>query len=167
MGKPGTDGTISGICLPSLVRSCQLVNNDSNHYKFTGKERDSESGLDYFGARYYSNGLGRFITPDWAAKATAVPYAEFSDPQSLNLYTYVRNIPTSKADLDGHDGGTGVLEIAEAVAEDTVIVIDATPFVAALIIESWSMHPVWASPTLTNVPRYNKRLRSERRRMVE
>jgi RHS repeat-associated protein len=50
----------------------QFVNNDSNHYKFTGKKRDTESGLDYFGARYYSNALGRFITPDWAAKATAV-----------------------------------------------------------------------------------------------
>jgi RHS repeat-associated protein len=57
----------------------QFVNNDSNHYKFTAKKRDTESGLDYFGARYYSNGLGRFITPDWAAKATAVPYAELSD----------------------------------------------------------------------------------------
>src|SRR5882724_4239500 len=81
----------------------QFVNNDSNHYKFTGKERDSETQLDYFGARYYSNGLGRFVTPDWAAKATAVPYAEFSDPQSLNLYTYVRNIPTTQYDPDGHD----------------------------------------------------------------
>src|SRR5262249_53930486 len=65
----------------------QFANGDSNHYKFTGKERDSETGLDYFGARYYSNGLGRWVTPDWAAKATAVPYAEFSDPQSLNLYS--------------------------------------------------------------------------------
>ncbi|SRR6266481_5601589 len=43
----------------------QFVNNDSNHYKFTGKERDAESGLDYFGARYYSNGLGRF---KWSTK---------------------------------------------------------------------------------------------------
>ncbi|HET9182935.1 MAG TPA: RHS repeat-associated core domain-containing protein [Candidatus Angelobacter sp.] len=68
----------------------------------TGKERDTESGLDYFGARYYSNGLGRFITPDWAAKAVDVPYAEFSDPQSLNLYSYVRNVPTTKFDADGH-----------------------------------------------------------------
>jgi len=80
----------------------QFVNNDSNHYKFTGKERDTESGLDYFGARYYSNGLGRFITPDWAAKATAVPYVEFADPQSLNLYSYVRNVPTARYDADGH-----------------------------------------------------------------
>src|SRR6266481_2286103 len=74
----------------------------TNHYKFTGKERDSESGLDYFGARYYGSGLGRFITPDWAAKAAAVPYAEFADPQSLNLYTYVRNVPTTRYDADGH-----------------------------------------------------------------
>ena len=80
-----------------------LTSSGLNHYKFTSKERDSESGLDYFGARYYSNGLGRFITPDWAAKAAAVPYAEFSDPQSLNLYSYVRNVPTAAADLDGHD----------------------------------------------------------------
>jgi RHS repeat-associated protein len=80
----------------------QFINNDSNDYKFTGKKRDAETGLDYFGARYYSNGLGRFVTPDWAAKATAVPYADFADPQSLNLYTYVRDIPTSKIDADGH-----------------------------------------------------------------
>jgi RHS repeat-associated protein len=81
----------------------QFANGDSNHYKFTGKEHDSETQLDYFGARYYSNGLGRFITPDWAAKAAAVPYADFADPQSLNLYTYVRNLPTTRVDLDGHE----------------------------------------------------------------
>lgn len=71
-------------------------------YKFTGKERDSESGLDMFGARYYGSSLGRFMTPDWAAKATAVPYAMFGDPQTLNLYGYVRNNPLSHADVDGH-----------------------------------------------------------------
>lgn len=32
--------------------------------KFTGKERDSESGLDYFGAKYYGSALGRFTSPD-------------------------------------------------------------------------------------------------------
>jgi RHS repeat-associated protein len=79
-----------------------FVANDSNHYKFTGKERDAETQLDYFGARYYSNGLGRFITPDWAAKATAVPYAHFGNPQSLTLYSYVQNNPTTMGDPDGH-----------------------------------------------------------------
>jgi len=73
-----------------------------NHYKFTGKERDAESGLDYFGARYYSSSYGRFITPDWATAPTAVPYAEFGDPQSLNLYTYVGNNPITRFDTDGH-----------------------------------------------------------------
>jgi RHS repeat-associated protein len=47
----------------------QIVNSDSNHYKFTGKERDAETGLDYFGARYYGNWYGRFLSADWAAKA--------------------------------------------------------------------------------------------------
>jgi RHS repeat-associated protein len=76
----------------------------ANHYKFSGKERDTETQLDYFGARYYSNLMGRFITPDWAEKATAVPYAEFADPQSLNLYGYVKNNPLSHSDADGHCG---------------------------------------------------------------
>ena len=111
---------------------------DGNRYKFTGKERDSESGLDVFGARYYGSSLGRFMTPDWMAKATAVPYADFGDPQTLNLYGYVRNNPLFRADADGHsDAGTfcntqcrygtpvssaeiqvevGVLELGSAVA---------------------------------------------------
>jgi RHS repeat-associated protein len=80
----------------------QFVNDDSNHYKFTGKERDSETGLDYFGARHYSNALARFITADWSAAPEPVPYADFSDPQALNLYSYVRNLPTSRYDPDGH-----------------------------------------------------------------
>ena len=68
----------------------------------TGKERDTESGNDYFGARYYSSAMGRFMSPDWAAKAEPVPYAVLGDPQSLNLYAYVRNNPLSRADADGH-----------------------------------------------------------------
>jgi RHS repeat-associated protein len=59
-----------------------ITSGDTNHYKFTGKERDSESGLDNFGARYDSSALGRFMTPDWAARPTAVPYAVFGDPVS-------------------------------------------------------------------------------------
>lgn len=74
----------------------------SSNYKFTGKERDSESGLDYFGARYYTSNMGRFMSPDWSAGPQAVPYADLSDPQSLNLYGYVRNNPLSRADPNGH-----------------------------------------------------------------
>jgi len=94
----------------------QFVNNDTNHYKFTGKERDNETGLDYYGARYYGSALGRFVTPDWSAKPVPVPYVELGDPQSLNQYAYVRNNPLSKNDPDGHcdapagltPGGVGV-----------------------------------------------------------
>ena len=79
-----------------------ISGSDINNYKFTGKERDTESGLDEFGARYYGSSLGRFMTPDWAATATAVPYANFGNPQSLNLYSYVKNNPTTFGDPDGH-----------------------------------------------------------------
>lgn len=80
----------------------QFVANDSNHYKFTSKERDGETGLDYFGARYYSNRLGRFMTPDWSMLPVPIPYADLGDPQSFNLFSYVRNAPTTKFDTDGH-----------------------------------------------------------------
>ena len=70
----------------------------------TGKERDTETGLDYFGARYFSSAQGRFTTPDWSMTPEPVPYADLNDPQTLNLYGYVRNNPLSKADPDGHLG---------------------------------------------------------------
>jgi RHS repeat-associated protein len=70
---------------------------------FTGKERDTESGNDYFGARYYASTMGRFMSPDWSAKEEPVPYAKLDDPQSLNLYAYVQNNPLIRLDKDGHD----------------------------------------------------------------
>jgi RHS repeat-associated protein len=70
----------------------------------TGKERDAESGNDYFLARYYSSAMGRFMSPDWSAQEQPVPYANLDDPQSLNLYAYVRNNPLSRTDADGHCG---------------------------------------------------------------
>jgi RHS repeat-associated protein len=69
---------------------------------FTGKERDSESGNDYFGARYYSSVVGRFLSPDWSAKIMPVPYAKLDDPQSLNLYAYLMNNPLTRFDANGH-----------------------------------------------------------------
>ena len=45
-----------------------VTTGDSNHYKFTGKERDTESGNDYMFARYYNSATGRFLSPDWSAK---------------------------------------------------------------------------------------------------
>ena len=75
---------------------------DATEHHFTGKERDSETGNDYFGARYYASSMGRFMSPDWSAKEEPVPYAQLDDPQSLNLYSYVRNNPLARTDPDGH-----------------------------------------------------------------
>ena len=73
----------------------------------TGKERDTESGNDYFDARYYSSAMGRFLSPDWSAKVEPVPYAKLDNPQSLNLYAYVGNNPLSRTDPDGHCDSSG------------------------------------------------------------
>jgi len=82
----------------------QLFNGSSSNdpYKFTGKERDAESGLDYFGARYYGSNMGRWMSPDWSAKQEPVPYSKLDNPQTLNLYSYVQNNPLSSFDDDGH-----------------------------------------------------------------
>jgi len=64
---------------------------------FTGKERDSESGNDYFGARYYASTMGRFLSPD----PSGLYYADPNNPQSLNLYSYVRNNPLAFTDPTG------------------------------------------------------------------
>jgi RHS repeat-associated protein len=72
----------------------------------TAKERDSESGLDNFGARYYSNRFGRWLSADWSSVPAPVPYANLTNPQTLNLYAMVSDDPESFADLDGHDGIT-------------------------------------------------------------
>ena len=43
---------------------------------FTGKERDTESGNDYFGARYYSSSMGRFMSPDWSMQRIQFRHSE-------------------------------------------------------------------------------------------
>lgn len=68
----------------------------------SGKDRDTESGLDYFGARYYASTTGRWMSPDWSESPAPVPYANLQNPQSLNLYGYVSNNPLTRADQDGH-----------------------------------------------------------------
>src|SRR5258708_2551763 len=65
---------------------------------FTGKERDAETGLDYFGARYMSGAQGRFMSPDDFFKDSHV-----GDPQSWNKYAYVRNNPMRHVDPTGEN----------------------------------------------------------------
>ncbi len=70
--------------------------NPANHYKFTGKERDGESGLDFMEARYYGSSMGRFMSPDPLG-------GHYEDPQTLNRYSYVRNNPLNLSDPTGLD----------------------------------------------------------------
>jgi RHS repeat-associated protein len=72
---------------------------DNDLTGFTGKERDSESGNDYFGARYYGSSMGRFLTPD----PSGLAYANLNNPQSLNLYAYGLNNPLKFIDPSGLD----------------------------------------------------------------
>ena len=72
---------------------------NSFKYRFTGKERDSESGLDYFGARHYANSLARFVSVDPKASDRNT----FENPQRLNRYSYTLNNPLRYVDSDGQE----------------------------------------------------------------
>jgi RHS repeat-associated protein len=63
-----------------------VTNTCTQNYKFEGKERDTETGNDDFGARYYTSRLGRWLSADWSAVPAPVPYANLTNPQTLNLY---------------------------------------------------------------------------------
>jgi RHS repeat-associated protein len=75
----------------------QLVANDSNHYRFTGKERDTETGLDKMGARFYSNAMGRFTSID----PIQIMKQKLFDPQQWNMYQYARGNPLRYLDPTG------------------------------------------------------------------
>ncbi|MHB1459238.1 MAG: RHS repeat-associated core domain-containing protein [Armatimonadota bacterium] len=65
------------------------------HYKYTGQEEDAEIGLYFYGARYYDPAIGRFVSADTLVQ-------NFSDPQTLNRYSYARNNPLYYVDPSGH-----------------------------------------------------------------
>ena len=83
--------------IPATWNRSNYVADSSQRIKFTSKERDSETGLDFFGARYMSSAQGRFTSPDPSANGVAL-----QDPQSWNLYSYVRNRPTRFVDRNGN-----------------------------------------------------------------
>jgi RHS repeat-associated protein len=76
-----------------------VLSSSGNTYKFTGKERDSESGLDHFQFRNYSSQYGRWMIPDPAGMMAV----DLQNPQTLNRYAYVRNNPLSFTDPLGLD----------------------------------------------------------------
>jgi RHS repeat-associated protein len=70
---------------------------DGVRQQFTQKERDNETGLDYFGYRYFASTQGRWIGVD--------PLIDFErntqEPQAWNLYQYCVNNPLTRTDPDG------------------------------------------------------------------
>jgi RHS repeat-associated protein len=95
-----------------------VTNTCAQNYKFEGKERDTETGNDDFGARYYSSRLGRWLSADWSSVPVPVPYANLTNPQTLNLYAMVSDNPETFADLDGHSCVMGISYVT-CVGEDT------------------------------------------------
>ncbi|HEY1527904.1 MAG TPA: SpvB/TcaC N-terminal domain-containing protein [Candidatus Angelobacter sp.] len=105
-----------------------------NRYRYSGKERDEENGLYYFGARYYASWLGRWT----AAEPLGLKYGP-------NLYVFVGNQPVNHVEADGRgfwdvvEGiGEGLL-VAAAVVVTVALVVAipvAGPIVAAALTEA-------------------------------
>jgi RHS repeat-associated protein len=73
---------------------------DATEQHFTGKERDAESGNDYFGKRYYASSMGRWMSPD----VINVTDERLLNPaNTLNKYAYAANNPLGAIDPDGRD----------------------------------------------------------------
>lgn len=111
---------------------------DATELHFTGKERDAESGLDFFGARYYGSSMARWISPDR-------PFADQNklDPQSWNMYGYARNNPLSIIDPNGKaaaviiNGNTVTIFFPVSFSGDAATAQNQATFSAA-ITSAWT-----------------------------
>lgn len=122
--RPGSSSLYAGPVYPSVAT-------DLNQVNFTGKERDAESGLDYFGFRYFSSAQGRWTSPDQ-------PFADqhLEGPQSWNMYAYVRNNPLAHVDPNGKacsalNNRSGYCQRADLYGNLDMLVGSKTRFFAA------------------------------------
>lgn len=83
---------------------------------FTGKERDTESGNDYFSARYYASSMGRFMSPD----PLLIEAHRLLDPQQLNLYAYGRDNPLRYTDPTGLDVNLNCSQVSSDTCKGVV-----------------------------------------------
>lgn len=117
----------------------------------TGKERDPESGNDYFGARYYASTMGRFLTADEVRND-----AHLGNPQSWNLYTYVRNNPLALIDPTGEAGYDAVAaaEAAEQQVEQQNTAMDQATSEYASNIGALALDEIAASQKESKRPEF-------------
>jgi RHS repeat-associated protein len=118
---------------------------DNDNERFTGQQHDSESGLDYFNARYYAAALGRFTSPD-PGNAGADP----TDPQTWNAYAYVRNSPPNSVD----PSGMSIIQCEDptsiaSVANDPPSSVHGNPGCVAYGTEGCILSPVSIGPLMT------------------
>src|SRR5712692_6132961 len=119
-GRLPPDALPPGVSLPGLstMQGARTTAqgygmNDGVRQQFTAKERDNETGLDYFGARYYSSAQGRFTSPDpqniifekdqgrTAEERDRILRSYLIQPQNWNKYAYTRNNPLAYTDPNG------------------------------------------------------------------
>jgi len=79
-----------------MTSSVCAINSGFSPSRYTGKERDAESGNDYFGARYYASSMGRWMSPDESLNGAIMEL-----PQTWNKYSYEYNRPLYGTDPDG------------------------------------------------------------------
>ena len=110
----------------------------TNNMKYTGHERDPETGLDYMKARYYASGPARMLQVD------PIDDYDFTDPMSFNKYSYVRGNPVKYLDIEGtnvylffwrtNDTRTGAGHVAIGVGtRDNLVLFEANPSKSAIV----------------------------------
>ncbi len=101
--------------------------------QFTGKKLDDETGLYYYGARYYDPLLGKFITPDTIVQAP-------SNPQTLNRYAYCNNNPINNVDPSGHSWKKWLSKaVAFIAAAVTFVATIGNPGAAAAVFMAFNI----------------------------
>jgi RHS repeat-associated protein len=102
----GFEGIKAGLCLASMEAKSNIASGmpvclwqNGKRSRSSGKERDQETGLDYFLARYYSGAQGRFTSPD----PIIVSKRRMVNPQIWNAYSYVGNNPLNFVDPNGEE----------------------------------------------------------------
>src|SRR6185369_10710927 len=130
----GAGGRTTGMGFPGT--------SDGIRQEFTSKERDVETGLDYFGARYYASVQGRLTSADSYA-------GRLVNPQTLNLYSYVRNNPLKYVDPTGHEDENPKKKGKKGNGDDEFLNTEDTPEVV-VINSAPALGPPPPPPTLSS-----------------